>query len=544
MKDATIQYRTASTAGQPNTTKFYPISHLFFSPGVGDQPPRLVPSIPKASIEEIESYYCPQCLENFPSSEAMQFRGRCPRGECFTCAECGSVAPPIVASKLLPNSTSTDCYFRCNFCRWNSMDSGLSSTTDSKLVTMALAKEQGNQVAHVRTLSQRLQATVQHQEKQAELQKRLSGRSTASVRSTILLSLAKLQYGDGPIKNGRWLAKDIDAKRTQRRQEYELALPLPSPSPQSLSSLLSSSSSSSSPPTETKIEPTSSIDQAQEEHGHHHSGIISKSSNDSSNGGDDDAAAATESRTKQRSRVLPSPLLPLRCKLRTKRSLRCRNTFNQGHPGILLKSHINPLTGDSSMRAHMGKWYKKSSFARNAVPRLAIRRCIRSSNDLAEESKGEQEMKDRKEVIVVEMTITNPTDVDLSVSLFSVPMSTLVAATAAASTSDHTVLLNTGEMLMTDAFRLERYDELAEQDWSEDASQPSTEDPPAIVDRIRNKVVVTIPLTLDDDDTAAFQRDDATLIFPLGVRATSIVEAKEKDDGLDISYECIISMRM
>ena len=97
---------------------------------------------------------------------------------------------------------------------------------------------------------------------------------------------------------------------------------------------------------------------------------------------------------------------------------------------------------------------------------------------------------------------------------------------------------------MTDAFRLERYDELAEQDWSEDASQPSTEDPPAIVDRIRNKVVVTIPLTLDEDDTAAFQRDDATLIFPLGVRATSIVEAKEKDDGLDISYECIISMRM
>ena len=54
-----------------------------------------------------------------------------------------------------------------------------------------------------------------------------------------------------------------------------------------------------------------------------------------------------------------SQLYPCRKLLLTKRSLRCRACVNAARPGILLKPQINPLTGDSSMRAKSA-WWKKA----------------------------------------------------------------------------------------------------------------------------------------------------------------------------------------
>ena len=180
LRDATVTYRgTSDDAGAPWVAErrapgsgaapavpvrpqtFRPLSELFFAVGVdvdvergkaatagdsvmptaksareeeqrGDQgpgagkaavplsiPQRLVPCTPRNVIEEIESYYCPQCLENFPSSEAMSFRGRCPRGECFTCAVCGAPALPR------QDGDTGNFYFCCGACRWNSVGCGL-----------------------------------------------------------------------------------------------------------------------------------------------------------------------------------------------------------------------------------------------------------------------------------------------------------------------------------------------------------------------------------------------------------------------------------
>ena len=517
LKDATIVYRTKGDT----TVKFYPISQLFFSPGVNNEPPRLVPSITKATIEEIESYYCPQCLENFPSSEAMQFRGRCPRGECFTCAECGSAAPPISASSL----ASSSCYFRCNFCRWNSLSTKISSETDGKLVALALSKEQTTEVEHVRTLNQRLQSSLHHQEKQAELHKRLSGRSTASVRSDILLSLAKLEYGTGLQKNGKWRPQDMDrvlalreAKQERRRTGQE------------------------------EVEEVEEVVVEEKEEKEEKKKEEQKEKKNSSN------------------TVKNSPL-PLRCKLRTKRSLRCRKTFDQGHPGILLKSHINPLTGDSSMRAHMGKWYKKSSFARSSIPRLSVRRLIGGSR------KGGT-MTTTTSNMAVEMTLTNPTDVDLSVSFFVVGASDLVPLSESINGGTNFInersssvtfcqTANEREMeRMFGTFMLERYDEIAEQDWSDEKSSGGGEgmddDHPGIIDRVRNKVVVEIPLVCVNSIATT---DSKLFVFSLGIKVTQKKtsekdeEAEEEEEekkkkknvdksGLNISYETQVILRV
>ena len=101
------------------------------------------------------------------------------------------------------------------------MSSGLTSDSDTNLVSMALNQEQGPEVDYVRMRSRSLQTALHHQEKQMELHKRLSGRSTASVRSAILLSLAKLEYGQASTKTGKWGVKDIESvlgRRTQQQQ--------------------------------------------------------------------------------------------------------------------------------------------------------------------------------------------------------------------------------------------------------------------------------------------------------------------------------------
>lgn len=63
-------------------------------------------------------------------------------------------------------------------------------------------------------------------------------------------------------------------------------------------------------------------------------------------------------------------LVPQRAGLRIKKSLRCRKCVSAGKPNIVVKSQINPLKGDSSLRTNVGSWYKKSSFAYNYVPRI------------------------------------------------------------------------------------------------------------------------------------------------------------------------------
>jgi hypothetical protein len=373
--DCTILYRT--TAGT-----FHPLYHLFFSPGVAkNQPPQLIPSLPTTTIEEIESYYCPQCLENFPSSEAMQFRGRCPRSECFTCAECGSVAPPVIdsassitkvssssasspaaaADTTTPSSSSALYYFRCNFCRWNSVSSGLTSDSDTNLVSMALNQEQGPEVDYVRMRSRSLQTALHHQEKQMELHKRLSGRSTASVRSAILLSLAKLEYGQASTKTGKWGVKDIESvlgRRTQQQQRVYASTQINAATKeqqQKEEEEEEEEKEEKQETTEKEEEENNAIDYNQQtcvqlradlkDRGLDTKGrkavIVARLEEDDASqkievGGNEETPVRGTTTTSTSAVVTAPaslPSLPLRCKLRTKRSLRCRETFNRGHPG-------------------------------------------------------------------------------------------------------------------------------------------------------------------------------------------------------------------
>ena len=73
-------------------------------------------------------------------------------------------------------------------------------------------------------------------------------------------------------------------------------------------------------------------------------------------------------------------LLPLPVRYRTRVSRRCRAEQAAGRTGILVKPKLNPLEGDTSLRAGHGQWWKKDSSAVHVVPRVQI---CRSGTDPA-----------------------------------------------------------------------------------------------------------------------------------------------------------------
>ncbi|KAF7233734.1 hypothetical protein EG68_04899 [Paragonimus skrjabini miyazakii] len=79
---------------------------------------------------EVDSHYCPNCLENMASAEAKMRKHRC--GNCFDCPSCGHTLSTRATAVMLakpdePGKTVAQkaYYLTCGFCRWSTRDSGI-----------------------------------------------------------------------------------------------------------------------------------------------------------------------------------------------------------------------------------------------------------------------------------------------------------------------------------------------------------------------------------------------------------------------------------
>uniref|UniRef100_A0AAQ4PX76 Dynactin subunit 4 n=1 Tax=Gasterosteus aculeatus aculeatus TaxID=481459 RepID=A0AAQ4PX76_GASAC len=79
---------------------------------------------------EVDSHYCPSCLENMPSAEAKLKKNRC--ANCFDCPCCMhtlSTRATNIPAPLPDDPTKTAMkkayYLACGFCRWTSRDVGM-----------------------------------------------------------------------------------------------------------------------------------------------------------------------------------------------------------------------------------------------------------------------------------------------------------------------------------------------------------------------------------------------------------------------------------
>jgi len=83
---------------------------------------------------EVDSHYCPNCMENMPSAEARLKKNRC--ANCFDCPHCSHTLSTRASSVAVPSQddpgkmTAKKVYYlACAFCRWTSRDIGLQDQT-------------------------------------------------------------------------------------------------------------------------------------------------------------------------------------------------------------------------------------------------------------------------------------------------------------------------------------------------------------------------------------------------------------------------------
>jgi len=79
------------------------------------------------------------------------------------------------------------------------------------------------------------------------------------------------------------------------------------------------------------------------------------------------------------SNCFKNSLLPTFMPLQAKISRRCKREVKLGRPGILLKPKVNPLEGDSFLRAGHGQWNKKNLAAELTIPKVELVRVLNDS---------------------------------------------------------------------------------------------------------------------------------------------------------------------
>ncbi|KAI1898252.1 hypothetical protein AGOR_G00070420 [Albula goreensis] len=101
-----------------------PLSHLYFCRYCSE-----LRSLECVS-HEVDSHYCPSCLENMPSAEAKIKKNRC--ANCFDCPCCmhtlstrATNIPAPLPDDPAKTAMKKAYYLACGFCRWTSRDVGM-----------------------------------------------------------------------------------------------------------------------------------------------------------------------------------------------------------------------------------------------------------------------------------------------------------------------------------------------------------------------------------------------------------------------------------
>jgi len=164
---------------------------------------------------EVDSHYCPNCMENMPSAEARLKKNRC--ANCFDCPHCGHTLSTRASSVSVPspddptkNIAKKVYYLACAFCRWTSREIGLPDQT----VASGAWPEQNNPAAERIATLQEHYRTIAQREKMEKESRRFLGRKLSylhlsdkyglsSVAARKRSGLSSLALGGGLSGTGR-----------------------------------------------------------------------------------------------------------------------------------------------------------------------------------------------------------------------------------------------------------------------------------------------------------------------------------------------------
>jgi len=139
-------------------------------------------------LHEVDSHYCPNCLENMPSAEARLKKNRC--ANCFDCPSCGHtlstrassmpIKAPTEDGTAIKTVTKKLYYLACAFCRWTSRDAGL---PDQTVASGAWPQPEAPEAARFATLQDHYRTLAQREKLEKE-NRRFYGRKLSYMQLT------------------------------------------------------------------------------------------------------------------------------------------------------------------------------------------------------------------------------------------------------------------------------------------------------------------------------------------------------------------------
>lgn len=311
--------------------------------------------IPPSTSVEVETAYCPRCLTFCDAASASTSLGVCQKdtGGCKDCPLCFSPVS-ISIDKQSPNdNTHLICHYICGHCSWSSQDCGVTVSADK------LLEYSNNDTMDEHEAEKQRMATISEITKELEncFQQKVSERN---------------QEGDALFHSigEMWAKRERDEERRKRMM---------------ISSTIINDDKRKEKSTWSLGALEDSLVEKKKDLESLYLGGAEKDfdSSEPSPISEDDAQTknlqlpTSQQVAAQMSLTITAPtyqqdLLPLPVHYRTRVSRRCRAEQAAGRTGILVKPKLNPLEGDTSLRAGHGQWFKKDSSAIHVVPRVQL----------------------------------------------------------------------------------------------------------------------------------------------------------------------------
>lgn len=211
-------------ANKPET---FPLSSLYFC----DSCSRIVSK--KDLSEDVDSYYCPHCLENMPSSEAMLCGMRC--SKCWECPVCSSTLTPCIAN---PSFKEQTYHFACSYCRWSSKGRQEADKPEQLITEIVSLERESQPRQRMMAMLEAFRTKAQEQQREKELAQRLKRRASAraSFSAASLTAFAARRFSaavglrqharlpgttelTGESKKGQWNVEDLEAKLAEQAEK-------------------------------------------------------------------------------------------------------------------------------------------------------------------------------------------------------------------------------------------------------------------------------------------------------------------------------------
>ena len=310
--------------------------------------------IPPSTSVEVETAYCPRCLTFCDSASASTSLGVCQKdtGGCKDCPLCFSPVSISIDKQASNDNTHLICHYVCGHCPWSSIDCGVTVSADKLLKysnndNMDEHEAEKQRMAAISEIMKELESSFQQKvgERNQEgdvlfhsIGEMWAKREQDEERRKRMMISSTIINDDKRKEKSTWSLVALDESLVEKKRDLESLY---------LDAEKDIDFSEPSPIVEDQIQtknqqlPTSQQVAAQ-------------------------ISLTITAPTYQKD------LLPLPVHYRTRVSRRCRAEQSAGRTGILVKPKLNPLEGDTSLRAGHGQWFKKDSSAIHVVPRVQL----------------------------------------------------------------------------------------------------------------------------------------------------------------------------